>query len=136
MSASHEGGCLCGAVRYRIVEPAKFASLCHCRSCRLATGAPVAAFVGVPTAQYRQLAGERRLYASSPGVRRGFCGHCGTSLTYEGDAWPGEIHIYTATLDDPAAFPPTAHTYTVDRIPWFDTVDHLPRLQRFGADPA
>jgi hypothetical protein len=132
----HEGGCLCGAVRYRIAEPAKFSSICHCRSCQRATGAPAAAFVGVLRSQFERLRGSPRMYASSPGVRRGFCGACGTSLSYEGDAWPGEIHIYTATLDDPAALPPTVHTYTVGRISWFDPDDGLPRPPRFGSDPA
>lgn len=136
MTTRHEGGCLCGAVRYRIAEPARFSSMCHCRSCRLATGAPAAAFVGVERGQYEELRGNPRVFISSPGVRRGFCAACGTSLTYEGDAWPGEIHIYTATLDDPAAFPPTAHTYTVDRIAWFDPDDGLPRLAGFGDDGA
>ncbi|MDA1072260.1 MAG: GFA family protein [Proteobacteria bacterium] len=84
--------------------------------------------------QFEEVRGARRIFASSPGVRRGFCGTCGTSLTYEGDAWPGEIHIYTATLDDAAAFPPTVHTYTVDRIAWFDFDDGLPRRTGFGSD--
>lgn len=130
----HEGGCLCGAVRYRIAEPARFSTMCHCRSCRLATGAPAAAFVGVMRPQFEEVRGARRIFASSPGVRRGFCGTCGTSLTYEGDAWSDEVHIYAATLDQPAAFPPTAHTYTVDRIAWFDPDDGLPREPRFGSD--
>jgi len=134
MSARHEGGCLCGAVRYAIIEPAKFSSMCHCRSCQRATGGPASAFVGVERGQYEQLAGAPAIYVSSPGVRRGFCAACGTSLTYEGDGWPGEIHIYTATLDDPAAFPPTVHTYTADRIAWFEPDDGLPRLPGFGSD--
>ena len=134
MTTWHDGGCLCGAVRYRIAEPVRFSSMCHCRSCRLATGAPAAAFVGVVRPQFEEVRGARRIFASSPGVRRGFCGTCGTSLTYEGDAWPDEVHIYTATLDEPAAFPPTAHTYTIDRIAWFDPDDGLPREPRFGSD--
>ena len=132
----HEGGCLCGAVRYRIEEPARFSSMCHCRSCQRATGAPGSAFVGVAEKQFAWMQSEARIYESSPGVRRGFCLGCGTSLTYAGDAWPGEIHIYTATLDEPAAFPPTVHTFTADRIAWFDPDDGLPRLSGFGSDGA
>jgi hypothetical protein len=134
MPRRHEGGCLCGQVRFRISEPSLFSSLCHCECCRRAPGAAVAAFVGVPRAQFEELRGSRRIYESSPGVRRGFCPACGTSLSFEGERWPGEIHIYTATLDDPAAFPPTAHTYMIDNIPWFETTDDLPRLPRFGSD--
>lgn len=131
--ASYEGGCMCGRVRYRIATPARFTSLCHCRSCQRATGAPVAAFVGVVAGRYRDIAGERAIYRSSPGVRRGFCAACGSSLTYEGDAWPGEVHIYTATLDTPAAFPPAIHTMTADSIPWFKTGDGLPRKEGFSS---
>jgi len=130
---SHEGGCLCGAVRYRITEPAKFSSLCHCRSCQRATGAPVSGFVGVYGGQYEEFKGRRTIYESSPGVRRGFCERCGTSLTFEGAPWPDEVHIFTATLDDPAVIPPTVHTMMADNIAWFHTDDDLPKLDGFGA---
>ena len=130
---SHEGGCLCGAIRYRITGTPKFQSMCHCRSCRRASGAPVVAFVGVPDDQFEELKGSRAIFESSPGVKRGFCRTCGSSLTFAGESWPGEIHIFTATLDDPEAFPPTVHTYCQDRLPWIDPDDGLPRLERFGA---
>lgn len=136
MSETHEGGCLCGAVRYRFSGTPQFQSMCHCRSCRRATGAPAAAFVGLTHEQYEEIQGSRRIYESSPGVRRGFCGRCGTSLSFEGETWPGEIHIYTATLDEPELFPPTVHTYCLDQIPWFDPADGLPRIEKFGASSA
>ena len=131
----HEDGCLCGAIRYRISEPARFSSLCHCRSCRRATGAPVSGFVGVASDQYVETRGERPLYRSSPGVERGFCTACGNSLTYAGSDWPGEIHIYTATLDDPDVTPPAVHTSMADNICWFETSDSLPRLDSFSNKP-
>ena len=133
--ASHEGGCHCGAIRYRIEEPAKFSSLCHCRSCQRSSGTPVSAFVGVFEVQSEETKGCRAIYLSSPGVRRGFCQICGTSLTFAGENWPGEIHIYTATLDDPEAFAPKVHTMMDDNITWFHTADDLPRLGSFAAKP-
>lgn len=133
MPARHEGGCLCGRNRYAITTPERFSSLCHCRSCQRATGSPVAGFVGVPVGQFEQLRGEPTIYESSPDVRRGFCPTCGTSLTYEGAGWPGEIHIYTATLDDPSVIPPTVHTMMADNITWFDLDDDLPQKKGFGS---
>lgn len=132
----HEGGCLCGAVRYRFSGTPRFQSMCHCRSCRRALGAPAAAFVGLTTEQFELTKGSPSIYESSQGVERGFCSHCGTSLTFAGAQWPGEVHIYTATLDEPELFPPTVHSYCVDQLPWFDPVDDLPRQEHFGASKA
>ncbi|MGY8995142.1 MAG: GFA family protein [Alphaproteobacteria bacterium] len=135
MTRQHEGGCLCKAVRYQTSEPAKFSSLCHCRSCQRATGSPVAGFVGVNAENFVVLAGELAIYKSSPGVRRGFCRKCGTSLTFEGAPWPGETHIFTATLDDPTALPPGVHTMMADNIDWFITDDDLTQRSGFGSNP-
>lgn len=135
MSRQHEGGCLCRAVRYRISEPAKFSSICHCRSCQRATGSPVSGFVGVVADHFEIQSGDIAIFESSPGVRRGFCRQCGTSLTYEGNPWPDEVHIYTATLDDPTVLPPSVHTMTVDSIPWLITEDDLAEKTGFGSTP-
>ena len=80
-----EGGCLCGAVRYRIDAPPLWTAYCHCATCRRSTGAPVTMFVGARSESVRFTAGERAMYASSPDVQRGFCARCGTPLTYESE---------------------------------------------------
>lgn len=48
MTQVHEGGCLCGAVRYRITGEPKSVGYCHCRMCQRAAGAPVVAWATVP----------------------------------------------------------------------------------------
>ena len=68
-------------------------------------------------------------YHSSPGVTRSFCGKCGTSLTYEGERWPGELHILAATLDDPGLITPQAHVYVGQKLPWVHLSDGLPRFR-------
>lgn len=80
----HEGGCLCGQVRFRVTGPAKWTAYCHCQSCRRQTGAPVSAYAGFEREQAAFIAGQMATYASSEGVRRGFCATCGSPLTYEG----------------------------------------------------
>jgi len=42
-----EGGCLCGAVRYRMVGAPLSSAICHCASCRRASGAPTVAWLTV-----------------------------------------------------------------------------------------
>ncbi len=113
-----EGGCLCGEIRFATEGPAKWTSYCHCRSCRRQTGAPVAAYAGFETAQVRFTKGMPAYYASSPGVRPGFCGRCGTPLTYEGERWPGEIHLHVGAFDDPETFAPAGHAFVDEPLSW------------------
>ena len=51
-------------------------------------------------------------------MRRGFCGRCGSTLTYEGDRWPGEIHLHVGAFDDPGALAPAGHAFADERVPW------------------
>ena len=122
-----EGGCLCGAVRYRVDSAPLWTGYCHCTSCRRSTGAPVTMFVGASVDSVTFTAGERARFASSPGVQRGFCARCGTPLTYEGERFPGEIHFYVSTFDEPQALRPRFHVYYEERLEWLEISDSLPR---------
>ena len=125
------GGCLCGAVRFETKGPSFKVLNCHCTSCRKHNGAPMATLAGYTSDQVSFSGAERRLFASSPGVRRAFCGTCGTPLTWEGedpDRGPVlEFHI--STFDKPDALKPTLHSFDAERIPWFDVADDLPRYE-------
>ena len=132
------GGCHCGAVRYEAVGAPVYVPYCHCETCRKTTGGPMALFVMFEKEQVRFTKGERKKYASSPGVRRAFCPNCGTSLTYEGE-WGGKtiIEFLIGTLDDPEPFMPDRHAFYGERIGWFDVADKLPRFDgsSSGAQP-
>jgi hypothetical protein len=67
---------------------------------------------------------------SSPGVTRGLCTTCGTSLTYENSARKGEIDITLTSFDDPSSFSPQAHIWVEDKQPWVTIADDLPQHQR------
>ena len=112
-----EGRCLCGAVRFTVDGPPKWTSYCHCQSCRRHTGAPVSAYAGFEAAKVR-FTGDLTYFESSPGVRRGFCGRCGSTLTYEGDRWPGEVHLHVGAFDDPATLAPAGHAFADERLSW------------------
>ena len=126
----HDGGCMCGAVRYRLHGPFTYSAHCHCRSCQRAVGAGFATYSAVTPENFEIIAGEPAIHESSPGVRRGFCSRCGTSLTYAGDAWT-DIAVHTATLDDPAAAVPTSNVYLEDRQPWVVLDESLKKFARF-----
>lgn len=128
------GGCSCGAVRYEAHGTPFHETLCHCVDCRSAAGAPALAWFSVRAADLRWTRGAPALYRSSPSVERSFCGRCGTQLAYQSDAYPDQIDITTASLDDPAALPPLDHTFTSQQLQWLKLNDALPRYARARAD--
>jgi hypothetical protein len=113
-----EGGCLCGAVRYRVNGAPRASTLCHCISCRRAGGGPTLAWLILRSGDLRFVRGEPSSFPSSEAVTRRFCGLCGTQLTYQNDANPDAIDITTASLDHPDAFPPTKEIWLEHRIAW------------------
>lgn len=119
-------GCFCGQVRLEVAGPEKFACFCHCESCQRAAGAPVVAWATYARDSFRTTQGEMRRYASSPGVTRGMCQDCGSSISYENDKRPNEIDISLNCLDDPGAPVPRAHIWTEDKQPWLQIGDDLP----------
>jgi len=112
------GRCLCGRVRYLAAGEPLWVAHCHCESCRRATGAPLATYAGFAAEAFAWTAGEPASFASSSGVLRTFCGRCGTSLTYQGERWPGEVHVLAATLDRPGAVTPQGEAFAGERLPW------------------
>ena len=122
MTTRHTGGCLCGAVRFRLDAPPYEIDYCHCASCRKHTGAPVSVFLDLKRTDVAFTFGAPTYYASSPGVRRGFCVVCGSTLTYETD---DEIHIHVGAMDRPEAFPPhETPAFPKERLPWFRIYGH------------
>ena len=64
------------------------------------------------------LSGQPRLYRSSQGVVRRFCGTCGSQLSYESAESPTTIDITTASMDNPSLFPPTLEVWLEHRVAW------------------
>lgn len=128
------GHCLCGRVGYAFDEDhVLWRGHCHCESCRRATGAPVATFFGVADGHWRWTGEEPRVYRSSAGVERRFCGTCGSPMTYSSVRFPGEMHFYAVTLSDPAEFRPEFHAHWQERLPWLRLDDDLHRYSGTSA---
>ena len=125
---STTGRCLCGAVRYEFAADALLRQdFCHCESCRRATASPVTAYVMVREDGFRWTAEAPRTYPSSAGVTRGFCATCGTPMSYQNVDQPGEMHLYSATLEAPETAAPEAHSFWSERLPWLHVTDDLPK---------
>lgn len=128
----HEGGCHCGAVRYRVSGKPQHVALCHCSDCRKSAGAPVVAWVAFAAGDFAVEQGEVTTHNSSGATYRTFCPRCGSGLwSWNEEMLPGLIDIQSATLDDPDAFAPQAHIQTAERIGWMAGAHGLPEFERY-----
>ena len=125
-----QGGCMCGAVRYEASGEPFNVTLCHCVDCRRASGAPALAWFSVRRDELRWTRGNPARNASSPGVERTFCNHCGTQLAWQGAASPDEIGVTIGSLDDPNAIAPADHMFASQQVRWLCLADSLPRYAR------
>jgi hypothetical protein len=119
----HEGGCLCGAVRYEVEGEPLNVRVCHCRNCQKAMGSPYYARAMFPQTALT-IEGETAHYPTSDRIDRVFCPRCGTRLfTWRRDGSAAGVAL--ATFDDRNAFAPTEHIWVSAKIDWVCLDDGL-----------
>jgi hypothetical protein len=119
------GGCQCGAIRFRVEGELKDASVCHCRMCQKAFGGFYAPLVNTKGTALTWTRGKPKHFASSNFVNRGFCGNCGTPLTYEA---PDGVALAIAAFDHPEEIPPTVQFGIEGKLPYVDGIAALPSM--------
>jgi len=68
-----------------------------------------------------------RWYHSSADSEHGFCPHCGSTLFFRSERWPGQIHIVRTNIDGNIDVEPSVHVHCESRAQWFRFEDSLPR---------
>ena len=131
---SIEGGCYCGAVRYRAEGDPMFRGQCHCRECQYISGGAPNVVMGVPESgfSYTRGAGKpfRRKDLANP-VTREFCAECGTHLLTRAPSM-GAVMLKVGTLDDPSLFGgPQIVTYTIEKQSFHHVPEGVPAFERF-----
>jgi hypothetical protein len=131
-----EGGCQCGAVRYRLTAPPLAVYNCHCRDCQRMTGATHAMSMPLARESLQHLAGELvgqdRGAESGRIVRHMRCAICSTNVWNEPLASPALIVGKPGTLDDMSWAVPIGNIWTDSRAPW---VEIDPALVNFPRQP-
>ncbi len=131
-NTAFEGGCFCGAVRYRALRPIDVA-ICHCRDCQRVSGAPMLAWVEIGKADLEWTHGTPSYYHHTSDwhtpIRRAFCNQCGTSLTYEREG-SAELDVTVASMDAPESVRPTHHVYASSQMPWLHVDDDITGYER------
>jgi hypothetical protein len=121
-----EGGCYCGALRYRAGGDPLFRGQCHCRECQYISGGHPNVVMGMPAAAFSYTKGSpgefRRNDLENP-VTREFCSKCGTHILARSPSLPGAVLVKVGTFDDPRVFgAPEMVIYTIDK----QTFHHVP----------
>ncbi|MFQ6022583.1 MAG: GFA family protein [Acidiferrobacterales bacterium] len=125
-----EGGCLCGAVRYRATAEPVRGVICHCSMCRKHSGAPILAFIHFPIESFTWLKGRPTRYRSSRFAERGFCSKCGSTISMHEDVLGDRVQVTVGSLDQPDRVRPDDHVWTDEQICWFEVQDDLPRFEQ------
>ena len=130
------GGCQCGAIRFAIKAAPLKVSICHCRMCQKASGAPFASFADIAKEDFSWTLGKPAAFRSSSIAMRDFCSSCGTPLSFrriDGES----IEIMTGTFDRPDRVIPTRQYGTESRLGWVVGIANLPSqttLQNYGQE--
>ena len=128
------GGCLCGDIRYTATAAPTWVNHCHCRDCQQHGGAAMATWVTFPSSAI-SFSTSPAIYASSENAERGFCGRCGSTLTWQSVRGPDLIDLAAGTFDEPAAIEPREHLFWSRHLAWLDLADTLPRLSEWRPKP-
>lgn len=125
------GGCLCGAVRYEIVEPLVSASYCHCTRCQRRTGTAASAQARVVPGSLRIVAGAEHVRDWDPGGDgwpKCFCGICGGALWSRSPRDPELMSVRLGTFDRDPGIRPQHRQFVAYAAAWEPIPDDgLPR---------
>jgi hypothetical protein len=133
MSEPITGGCLCGAIRYRLDAKPSVTAICHCTHCARQGGSLFSMICGVPDGQFHVTKGEMTVYVdtadSGNKVERKFCNQCGSPIISDVKAMPGMVFVKAGTLDDWRQFKPTVEVYRSRTAEWFPAFDGVHSMQ-------
>jgi hypothetical protein len=129
-----EGGCYCGAIRYRVEGEPLFKGQCHCRECQYIAGGSPNMVLGMQESGFSYTKGApkpfRRSDLENP-VTREFCAECGTHLLSRAPGVPGAVLLKVGTLDDPSEYgAPQMAIYTIDKQPFHQIPEGVPVFER------
>jgi hypothetical protein len=130
------GGCLCGAVRYKINGEPVVTAVCHCTHCQRQSGGMFSTNLVVPEPAYEQM-GETKVYEdwgdSGQAVLRHFCGACGSPILSRAATVPGMALVKAGTLDDMSGIMPAIEVYCDHAAAWVQPIPGARRLAQGSA---
>ena len=134
MSGGREGGCACGAVRYRLASDPMVVHCCHCRNCQRQSGSAFVINLLIEADRVELLAGTPQVVeaprddGSAQQVLR--CPDCQVAV-FSHYGHPGVSFVRAGTLDDPTSVVPDVHIYTRSKLPWVTLPETAPAFEAY-----
>ena len=135
MTGILEGGCACGAVRYRLTSPPMFVHCCHCHDCQRQTGSAFVINALIETDRITLRSGSVRPIAmptdsgSPHHIHR--CSSCHAALWSDYGGRPTLRFVRVGTLDDPSVLSPDVHIYVRSKLPWVALPEGVPAFDAY-----
>ena len=130
-----DGGCACGAVRYRLTGAPMFVHCCHCLDCQRQTGSAFVLNALIETDRITLVKGEPQAIAvptDSGRPHRIFrCPSCQTAVWSEYGGVAKLRFVRIGTLDEPSALAPDVHIYTRSKQPWVSLPAGVPSFEAY-----
>lgn len=129
-----EGGCACGAVRYRLTSEPLFVHCCHCLNCQRQTGSAFVINLLIEADRVELVVGEPKpvdVPRDDGSMQRIYrCAICEVAV-YSEYARPEYLFVRGGTLDEPRAITPDVHIYTKSKVDWVVLPESVPAFEEF-----
>jgi hypothetical protein len=127
-----EGGCSCGAVRYRLASEPMFVHCCHCLNCQRQTGSAFVINLLIEAERVELVAGGLQpveVPRDDGSTQRIFrCPECQIAI-YSEYGRPQVRFVRAGTLDDPSSVAPDVHIFTRSKVPWVTLPEGVPAVE-------
>ena len=134
MASVREGGCSCGAVRYRLAAEPMFVHCCHCLNCQRQTGSAFVINALIEAEHVELIAGDPQpvdVPRDDGSKQRIFrCPECQIAV-YSEYGGPAVRFVRAGTLDEPSSVAPDVHIYTRSKLPWVALPESVPAFEAY-----
>ena len=129
------GQCLCGAIKYELLNPPAMTGVCHCKNCQRQAGSAFSTLAGVAKSDFSLTLGKMKLYEdgdtdSGNTVKRFFCGDCGSPIYSAVPDSPDMVFLKTGTMDDTTGFTPQFNVWCSTKQNWVNLPQGVPAMQK------
>ena len=131
-----DGGCTCGAIRYRLETSPLIVHCCHCHWCQRETGTSYALNAMIEADRVTVMKGEPVAVLTPSNSGKGQviwrCPTCYIALWSNYSGAGDKVHfVRVGTLDEACRLPPDIHIFTASKQPWVEIPQGHNAVERY-----